>query len=52
MPKQMCKLIKDDFHTKKLKQFSKLVDHPQFVCKKCGRVSNKKTYLCKPVDLE
>lgn len=52
MPKQMCKLIKDEFHLKKTKPFVKLVNEPHFFCKKCGRVSNKKTYLCKPVDLE
>jgi hypothetical protein len=51
MAKQMCKLVKEEFHLKKTKQFTKLVVNPQFVCKKCGRVSNKKTYLCKPVEL-
>ncbi len=51
MAKRMCKLIKEDFHIKKTKQFTKLVDKPTFVCKKCGRVANKKTHLCKPAEL-
>lgn len=52
MSKHMCKLIKEEFHLKKTKQYKKLLDTPQFVCKKCGRVSNKKTLLCKPVGLD
>ena len=51
MSKHMCKLVKEEFHLKKTRQFTKLVDKPQFVCKKCGCVSNKKTHLCKPVEL-
>ena len=52
MSKKMCKLVSDEFHIKKTKQFTKLVDEPSFVCKKCGRVANKKTHLCKPVSLD
>ena len=52
MPKHMCKRVKEEFHLKKTRQFMKLVDKPQFVCKKCGRVSNKQTYLCKPIELD
>jgi hypothetical protein len=52
MAKEMCKLAKDEFHLKKSKQFAKLVREPKFVCKKCGRVANKKICLCKPVELE
>ena len=52
MAKHMCKLIKEEFHLKKTEKFKKLVDKSQFVCKKCGRVSNKEIYLCKPVVLD
>ena len=30
------------------KAFTKLVDEPRFFCKKCGRVANRKKYVCKP----
>jgi transposase-like protein len=52
MAKHMCKLIKEEFHLKKTGKFKKLVEKPHFVCKKCGRVSNKDTYVCKPVELD
>jgi hypothetical protein len=52
MSKEMCKLVKEEFHLKKTRQFTKLVGDPAFVCKKCGRVANKKTRLCKPVELD
>jgi hypothetical protein len=49
--RKMCKLVKDGFHSKKTKQFAKLVKEPKFVCKTCGRVANRKACLCKPVEL-
>jgi hypothetical protein len=52
MSKEMCKLVKNEFHTKKTRQFVKLVDKPKFFCKNCGRVAKKKANLCKPVDLD
>ena len=27
---------------------AKLVDEPRFFCEKCGRVANRKKYVCKP----
>ena len=52
MSKEMCKLVKEEFHLKKTKQYAKIVANPQYVCKRCGRVANKKTRLCKPVELD
>ena len=47
MPKELCKLkkslMKDD-----LDAYCKLVDKPTVVCEKCGRVANKKKFVCKP----
>ena len=48
----MCKMVKDGFHIKKTKQFTKLVEKPKYFCKSCGRVAKKKGNLCKPVALE
>jgi hypothetical protein len=46
MAKTLCerkKALKKD-----PKAFAKLIDDPQFFCKKCGRVANCKKYVCKP----
>jgi hypothetical protein len=45
MGKTLCeldKLLKDNFD-----DYCKLVDKPNFVCKKCGRAANEKKVLCK-----
>ena len=34
-----------------LKAIKPLVNAPQFICRMCGRVANKKVNLCKPVRL-
>ncbi len=47
----MCKLAKKELHNKDSKAFKKLVDSPEFFCRKCGRVANKKGNLCKPQKL-
>jgi hypothetical protein len=52
MPEELCKLVKEEFHLKKTRQYAKIVANPAFVCKKCGRVANKKARLCKPVKLD
>jgi rubrerythrin len=56
MPKEekikICKLAKKDFMKTNLKEYSKLVKNPLFVCQKCGHVAANKTNLCKPVELE
>jgi hypothetical protein len=48
--KLLCKWKKDDIN-KKLDEFSDIVRNPEFVCKKCGRVADKKKWLHKPVAL-
>ena len=37
---------------KKRKKYYKYIKNPQFVCGKCGRVSNDRIYLCKPVSFK
>jgi len=49
--KHLCKWKEDDISAK----FDKLitiVSGPKFVCKKCGRVADKKKWLHKPVPLK
>ncbi len=49
--KMLCKWKKDDIE-KKLDTLSDIVRNPKFVCKKCGRVADKKKWLHKPVALD
>ncbi len=37
---------------KKRKRYYKRIKNPQFVCSKCGRVSNDSVYLCKPISFD
>jgi hypothetical protein len=48
MSKRMCKLVKKEIHIDDLKEYLDYALPPHFVCKKCGRISNKKDYVCKP----
>ena len=48
---RLCKWKEDDI----IKSFDKYLDivrNPKFVCKKCGRVSNKKGRLHKPASFK
>jgi hypothetical protein len=49
--KQLCKWKEGDI-TEKLDEFSDIVRNPKFVCKKCGRVADKKKWLHKPAALK
>ncbi len=49
--KRLCKWKEDDL-SKKFDKFKKIVSEPTFVCKKCGRVADKKKWLHKPVSLK
>lgn len=46
MSKKLCKLVKDDYLDKNLKEYIKLVEDAKYICKKCGRVSSKEELLC------
>ncbi len=49
MSKELCKLKKS--LKKNMKSYVSLVDAPNFVCKKCGRVANAKKNLCDGVKM-
>ena len=51
MGKELCK-IQEALIRKDLRAYVALVDAPKHVCKKCGRVANKKKLLCKPVKIK
>jgi 3-methyladenine DNA glycosylase/8-oxoguanine DNA glycosylase len=48
--KMLCKWKEDDIK-KNFDKFSDIVRNPKFVCKKCGRVADKKKWLHKPATL-
>ena len=48
--KELCKWKEDDIN-KKFEKFSDIVRNPKFVCKKCGRVADKKKWLHKSAAL-
>ncbi|MGD8989995.1 MAG: hypothetical protein PVI00_00945 [Desulfobacterales bacterium] len=51
MAKKMCDWKKKDV-SKNFGKFADIVRNPKFVCKKCGWVSTKKSYLHKPATLK
>lgn len=51
MGKELCK-IQDELIRRDLEAYMDLVNKPKHVCKKCGRVANKKKLLCKPTKLK
>ncbi len=48
--KPLCKWKENDI-SKKIDKFADIVRNPKFVCKKCGRVADKKNRLHKPAPL-
>jgi hypothetical protein len=48
--KRLCKWKEDDI-AGKFNEFIDIVKNPKFVCKKCGRVADKKKWLHKAVAL-
>ena len=48
--KNLCKLDSKEIENN-LKEISKLVEKPKYICKRCARVSNDKKFLCKPIKL-
>ena len=49
--KLLCKWKKEAIN-KKFDEFCDIVRNPGFVCKKCGRVADKKKWLHKPITLD
>lgn len=49
--KRLCKWKEDDI-SEKFDKLITIVGNPKFVCKKCGRVADKKKWLHKPVSLK
>jgi hypothetical protein len=49
--KRMCKWKEDDI-SEKFDKYLNIVRNPKFVCKKCGRVADKKKLLHKPAALK
>ena len=50
MTKPLCELKKT--LKRQLKDYLLLVQDPTHVCKKCGRVSNNKDLLCRPLRMK
>ena len=49
--KRLCKWKESDLD-ENFDKFAAIVSNPVFVCKKCGRVADKKKWLHKPVLLK
>ena len=49
--KRLCKWKGDDI-SKKFEKFAAIVSEPKYVCKKCGRVADKKKWLHNATPLE
>ena len=50
LKKKMCKVCKNDMKDK-LEEVKEAVKKPEFICKKCARVSSSKKNICKPEEL-
>jgi hypothetical protein len=46
--KTLCDLESNGFIKTNFGDYKKMVRNGEFVCKACGRVANKKKYLCEP----
>lgn len=49
--KRLCKWKEGDI-AKNFDEFIDIVKNPTYVCKKCGRVADKKKWLHKPAELK
>jgi hypothetical protein len=49
--KKLCKLKKNDIENS-LKDILTIVKSPKYICKKCARVANDKSYLCSSKKIE
>lgn len=46
--KTLCDLDKKEIE-KNLREIMKIVNRPEYVCRKCARAANKEEHICKPV---
>ncbi len=51
MSEKMCQICKKELKKKDVAEFLEMVKGADFFCKKCGRVANEKSRLCKPVKI-
>ena len=49
--KHLCYLVNIDYQRSNSNDFKKMVKHGRYVCKRCGRVANRKMNLCSPAKL-
>ncbi|MBN1517156.1 hypothetical protein JXA32_11395 [Candidatus Sumerlaeota bacterium] len=50
MTKEICKW--ESFTKSNFKKLKEIVEKPKYICLKCGRVANDKSYLCKSKSIE
>lgn len=48
--KEICKIKSIELESS-FKEVRKIVKKPKYICSKCLRVSKKKEYVCKPLEL-
>ncbi len=48
MSEKLCQMCKKELKKKDLDEFLEIIKDATFFCKKCGRVANDKSKLCKP----
>jgi len=49
---KLCKLTKKKNSINDLKALFELINHPEYICQKCGHGANKKKYICKPIAMK
>ncbi len=49
--KTFCDLSKD-YIARNINEITLLVNNPKYICRKCARVANEPTHLCKPVKMK
>ncbi len=48
---KLCRIVKKDYLKKHFNEYEALVLNPAYICGKCGRASNDKKNLCKPIGI-
>lgn len=47
----LCEIKRKDF-SREIDKIQKMVNNPEFICKKCLRSASKKKFLCKPSTID